>query len=105
MEYVITLNQTTGVNFSPTVIEEIIQNVRIILSTPKFSVPLNREFGVTATMLDEPIPVAQAKLTSEIITAVQRWEPRVKVTKVTYEGDGIDGKLIPKVRVKIIEST
>jgi hypothetical protein len=82
---------------------EILQNVRTIISTPKYSVPLNREFGISATMLDEPISIAQAKLTAEIISAVRQWEPRAVVTQVTYESDAREGVLRPKVRVRLIE--
>lgn len=94
------------INFSPDTLTEILQNVQTILSTPKYSVPLDRDFGIDVTMLDEPLPVAQARLTAEIIEAVQRWEPRVQVTKVSYDGDfadGMDGILRPRVRVRIIE--
>ena len=97
--------QLGEVSFQPvSTIEEILQNVRTILTTPVYSVPLDRTFGLSATMLDAPIPVAQAKLTAEIIAAVHKWEPRVRVTKVTYEGDAADGVLRPKVRVRIVET-
>jgi phage baseplate assembly protein W len=91
-----------GIDFGATGIAEILQNVRTILTTPKYSVPLDRNFGLNATMLDAPVPVAQAKLTAEIIAAVHKYEPRVRVTKVLYEGDGQEGILRPKVRVRII---
>lgn len=95
--------QLGEVSFQPSnTIEEILQNVRTILTTPVYSVPLDRAFGLSATMLDAPVPVAQAKLTAEIIAAVHKWEPRVRVTKVIYVGDAADGVLRPKVRVKIV---
>ena len=95
--------QLGEVSFRPDgTIEEILQNVRTILTTPVYSVPLDRSFGLSATMLDAPMPVAQAKLTAEIIAAVHKWEPRVRVTKVMYEGDAADGVLRPKVRVRIV---
>ena len=53
--------------------------------------------------MDKPIPVAKAKLSSEIILVIKKYEPRVKVTKITFEGD-IDGKLKPKVQVMINET-
>ena len=96
------------IEFAPSnAVSEILQNIRMILSTPKYSVPLDRDFGVNATMLDEPLPVAQARLTAEIIAAIERWEPRAQVTKVSYAdtttGDANDGVLRPRVRVRIIE--
>lgn len=105
MEFEVLANPQISVDFfPPSEIAEILQNLRTILTTPKFSVPLNREFGLSMTWLDEPLPVAQAKLMTEIVTAVQQWEPRVEVTRVTFfEGDAQEGVLRPKVRVKLVE--
>lgn len=82
---------------------EILQNVRTILSTVKFSVPLDRDFGIDASLLDKPILEAKAKISSEIILAIKKYEPRVKVEEITFSGD-MDGKLQPKVQVSIIET-
>lgn len=90
------------ISFSPTnEVEEILQNVKTILTTTKYSVPLDRKFGINAEILDMPLPYIQAKLTAEIISAIQKYEPRVVVNKVIYNGDGQEGKLIPTVRVMI----
>lgn len=90
------------ISFSPTnEVEEILQNVKTILTTTKYSVPLDREFGINAEILDMPLPYVQAKLTAEIISAIQKYEPRVVVNKIIYNGDGQEGKLIPTVRVVI----
>lgn len=82
---------------------EVLQNVRTILSTVKFSVPLDRDFGIDASLLDKPILEAKAKISSEIILAIKKYEPRVKVEEITFSGD-MDGKLQPKVQVSIIET-
>jgi phage baseplate assembly protein W len=89
------------IDFAPANIAvEIIQNVRTILATAKYSVPLDRLFGIDAVMLDRPTPRAMAALQAEIIAAVRRYEPRCRVTKVTFDGD-LDGRLVPKVRIRI----
>ncbi|GHS88591.1 hypothetical protein AGMMS49957_10350 [Synergistales bacterium] len=80
---------------------EIMQNVRTICATVKYSVPLDRRFGVDAVMLDRPTPRAMAALQAEIISAVHRYEPRCRVTRVSFDGD-FDGRLVPKVRIKIL---
>lgn len=82
-------------------LEEILQNVRTILTTTKYSVALDRDFGLEADAVDSPIQNVQAKLTAEIIEKVEKYEPRVQVKQVDYDGDFITGKLIPKVRVVI----
>lgn len=92
------------IDFSPgSELEEIIQNVRTIVTTPIYTVPLDRMFGLDAELVDLPIPVLQAKLTSKIVTAVQKFEPRVLVTGVSYSGDAMDGTLRPTVRFRIKE--
>lgn len=105
MEFeVSTLTTLSQVNFAPsTTLEEIIQNVRTILTTPIYSVPLDRNFGVNAEMLDLPMPVAQARLSAEIVAAVQKYEPRVEVTQVIFNGDGMDGILKPTVKLRLKE--
>ena len=83
--------------------QEVVQNVRMILTTPKGSVPLDRDFGLSFTVLDQPTPRAQALLAAEIIDQVGRYEPRAKVVQVDWEpsaGDAADGRLIPRVSLR-----
>lgn len=104
MEIELTMSRSVAVDFSPaTAIEEILQNVRTILATPVYSVPLDRAFGVNAELLDLPMPVARAKLAAEIVQAVQKFEPRVEVIKVLFAGDTIAGRLQPTVRLRLKE--
>ena len=84
--------------------EEILQNIAMILTTAKGSVPLDRNFGIDMSALDLPIEMAQNICTAKIIEAIQDYEPRVKVTKVTYEKDHLTGSLKPKVMVVLNES-
>lgn len=91
------------VDFLATGLKEIMQNIKTIVSTLKGTVPLDRSFGVNSDLIDMPMPKAQSRLTAEIVAAIEKYEPRCKVVKVTFTGDGIDGILIPKVRVKIDE--
>lgn len=104
MEIEFAMSTPTAVNFAPaTTIEEILQNVRTILATPVYSVPLDRAFGVNAELLDLPMPVSRAKLAAEIVQAVQKFEPRAEVTKVLFAGDAAVGQLLPTVRLRLKE--
>ena len=104
MEFEITADTSVTVNFAPaTTTEEIWQNVRTVLATPVYSVPLDRAFGVNEELLDLPMPVSQARLAAEIVQALQQFEPRVEVTKVTFTGDALTGKLRPTVRLRLRE--
>lgn len=81
---------------------EIVQNVRTILSTVKGTVPMDRLFGLSATMLDKPTPDAMAMMSSEIYGAIRKYEPRCRVKSINFEADE-DGRLSPKVRIEVYE--
>ena len=93
MNFVVNLD--ADVDFNPaSVVAEVLQNVRTILSTRKGSVPLDRDFGISWEYLDRPIDVAQMLMRSEIIDAVSKYEPRATVESVVFEGsaeDALDG--------------
>ena len=91
------------INFAPAnLVEEVAQNVRTICTTPKYSVPLDRLFGVNAVIVDRPTPKAIAEMQAELIQAIRMFEPRCRVKKVSFDGD-IDGKLTARVRIEILE--
>lgn len=101
MIYDVLAQPMQGIDFAPaTEAAEILQNLCTIITTTKYSVPLDRDFGFNADMLDKPMNVAQAQLQSEIIMAIKRYEPRVTVTSISFTGTD-DGRLIPKVQVMI----
>lgn len=101
MAYIIKMDETPQIDFAPTsVVEEVIQNVRTIVTTIKYSIPLDREFGIDGAVVDLPINVAKAKLTNEIFRAIRRYEPRAVIESVTFQGEET-GRLIPTVGVSI----
>lgn len=90
------------INFGPqTEAEEIIQNVGTILSTVRYSVPYDREFGINPDYLDESSPISRPKLLADIVAKIKKYEPRAKVISVSFEEDGAQGKLTPTVKVDI----
>lgn len=95
-----------GIDFAPKdVLTEIIQNVRTIISTTQFSVPLDRRFGIDGTVIDLPLPVAMARISAEVIRAITEYEPRCRVVSVDFEStattDAEEGHLLPKVSIAI----
>ncbi|MDD2870075.1 GPW/gp25 family protein [Neomegalonema sp.] len=64
-------------------LEDIHQCVRIILLTPKGSVPHRPEFGSDLwRYLDRPIAEALPHVVRESVDALRRWEPRIEVIRV-----------------------
>lgn len=81
------------VNWAPaTEADEVVQNVRTIVATGTGTVPLDRSFGTPQDVVDIPMSIAGARLRASVIEAVQTYEPRVAVTRVTLEGTA-DGSL------------
>ena len=95
---------TAVVDFAPgSLVEEVLQNVRTILSTVKYSVPLDREFGISGTVVDLPMSQVKAMLSGEIFATVKRYEPRAVIQSINFSG-GETGKLVPTLEVRIVGS-
>ena len=92
--------------FPETVIEEILQNVRIILTTVMGTVPLDRNFGIKAEFIDDPTPRGMMRLSIFATESIQDYEPRVEVRDIEFvprADDAMDGRLYPKVTVRILD--
>lgn len=101
MAYIIKADEKPQIDFFPaSVVEEVIQNVRTIITTIKYSIPLDRGFGIDGDVVDLPINVAQAKLTNEIFRAIRRYQPRAVIESIAFKGEDT-GRLIPIVGVSI----
>lgn len=102
MAYIVTTDGQIKINLAPqTVVEEVLQNLSMILSTTKYSVPLDRDFGLSARFIDKPIAIAEAILVSELLDAVEKYEPRAEVLNVSFERDERTGKITPRLEVEI----
>jgi len=85
-------------------VKSVLQNIRIILSTRQFSVPLYREFGLPMQFVDKPSAVARSLLIAEITEAITEYEPRATVLNVTLDTDKAEpGKFVATVEVRINE--
>ena len=103
MKYQVSLNDE--INFAPgSETEEILQNVRTVLTTFKGTVPLDRDFGISVEYVDKPLPVAQTLMQAAVIDAIEEFEPRATVESVTFDeniDDAMDGISRPRVIVSI----
>lgn len=100
MEYTVTGNDSL-IDFGATGVKEILQNVRMILATVKFSCPMDRDFAWDPSGLDGPINLIQTKMTARIIAAIRKYESRAQVVQVLYQGEELNGVLKPVVRVRV----
>lgn len=94
-----------NINFFPkTIIEEVIQNIKIILTTTIGTVPLDRRFGLNINVLDNPINMAKSKLSIYILESIQDYEPRVEILEIGFKADvenAKEGRIYPQIRVKV----
>lgn len=103
---IIGVRQTKINLFPQTIVEEVMQNIRTLLSTIVGSVPLDRELGMEATFIDEPEPRAMMRLSIFALETIQEYEPRVEVTNIDFvplPDDALDGRMYPKVTVRILD--
>lgn len=85
-------------------------NIRNCLSTIAATrlktVPLRRHFGTEWEWVDKPLQYAMAKYRADLIDAIDKWEPRVRIVSISFRTDNIaamSGKLVPIVRFKLRE--
>jgi phage baseplate assembly protein W len=86
----------------PEAVNAVLQNIALVLATPKGSVPMYRDFGLPQDFLDKPAPVAKARMIASVREAVEEWEPRATVRSISFEESPQEpGKLMPRVEVEI----
>lgn len=102
MAYTVKADGGAAIILTPdSLVEEVLQNVVMILSTIKTTAPLYRDFGLSAQFLDKPTPAAEAILIAELFDAIEEYEPRAEIINVSFERDERTGKVIPSLEVKI----
>ena len=100
----ITISALQEINMEPqNETEEIMQNVAVILATPKFSVPLDRGLGLQMTFLDKPVPAARPLAIGEIMDAIEEGDPRVRVKEVDFLENEMIGRFVPVVEVEKVD--
>jgi hypothetical protein len=104
VSYKVNATDLKNIRFNdPELVSSVLQNIAVILSTPRGSVPQYREFGLTTTMLDKPTPMAKMMMRAEVREAIERWEPRAQFVSMTFEERITQpGTLWPTVEVEII---
>lgn len=80
--------------------EKVDRNLRKLFSTYKGSIAMCRDYGIDISVLDLPTKAAEARLTSEIITAVDKYEPRAIIENIRFEY-AEDGQIKTKVVWKL----
>ena len=71
------------------------QSVRDILLTPQGSRLARREYGsLLSALIDQPQnPALRLQIMAACYSAIQKWEPRVDLSTITFERSETDGGL------------
>lgn len=104
MSYKVKATDLTNIRFNETdTLSSVLQNIAVILSTPKGSVPQYREFGLSVVFLDKPMPIAKMMMIADVREAIERWEPRAQYVGIEFtERITQPGTLWPTVEVEIV---
>lgn len=89
-------NFKTEYTFSASVLAELDRSICLLLSTRAGSLPLDREFGLSADFLDLPPETAKSVYAAEITEKVAKYIPDVRVKSVSWQQGG-DGTITSKV--------
>ena len=81
--------------------EEILQNVLVILSAERGSIPFNRGCGLSRRFLDRNAEAAQTLMIGEIVEAVHAGEPRAFARSVKFETVEESGRAVAVVEVEL----
>lgn len=82
MDIVIDTSQKQNYVFRPSLEVEIQQNIYNIINRIKGDVVLARHKGIDSTIIDKPNNIMLAQLSANIVTEIEKEEPRFKVTNI-----------------------
>lgn len=87
------MNSHIGLSISEA--DHIRQSVRDILVTPVGSRVMRREYGsLLSVLIDQPqTPALRLQIMAACYSAIQKWEPRVTLSTITFERGEDDGAL------------
>lgn len=79
---ILKINSTDKINWNPTPIGQILNNVINILNIVKGEIPYMRQMGISSDFIDKPINENKGALITDVIQNIHIYEPRAKVKEV-----------------------
>jgi uncharacterized protein len=84
-------------------IDDVRQCIQTILTTTRGSDPLRPLFGSDIwKFIDTPVDTAAPNIAAEILDALNKWEPRIRVKSLSYDIDG--SRIDYTLRAELYES-
>ena len=82
MTHKVSSSDTSIIYKKQTVVEEVLQNVRMILGTYKTTVPLSRDFAMDISLIDRRVPDVRNEIAAIMLGVLKKYEPRAKLKSV-----------------------
>ncbi len=73
--------------------ENLRRQIRTLLSTRAGSVPVDRDFGISWTFLDEPPEVAESLFYQELLQKMEKYIPDIQIKSVSFDHDPESGAM------------
>ena len=80
--------------------EAILQRVATLLATRRGTLPLDRRFGISGQLVDQPARRVAARIRAEIVDGLARYVPEVRVTTVRFVVTG--EAVVPTVGIEFV---
>ncbi len=80
--------------------KSVAQNIALIISTRKGTLPMYRDFGLPMEYVGKPTGVAEALFLVEATDAIEQFEPRATINNIEV-APGIDGSMFVEMEVTI----
>lgn len=84
--------------------EDVLRCLAFLFGTKAGTYPTNRDFGIDTDVMDKPLSIIKTMLAVEYHTKVERYEPRVEVTDVTFSVDPDSGKVTPHIEIAPVDA-
>ena len=82
MIHKVSSSDTSIIYKKQTIVEEVLQNVRMILGTYKTTVPLSRDFAMDISLIDKRVPDVRNEIAAILLDVLKKYEPRAKLKSV-----------------------
>jgi phage baseplate assembly protein W len=86
---VLSPSEQTALDLGATGLNEVLQNVRVIVTTRIGSVMLDRKFGLDYSFLDAPQNKAQLMMVQQMCLGLTHFEPRVTFSSIQFDIDKV----------------
>ncbi len=94
----IDLNNIIIINLSAENEQEILQNLKTLLTTPAGTVVFDRDFGIDTSFLDMPLEISKTMLVMEYTKKINKYMNYISVKEIIFEEN--KNVLIPKVVIE-----